>query len=48
MYKQTEAYLEPFQRSNMKLLAKIVIGFKPLTISTKSIILDVSQGSVDK
>ena len=42
----SEAYLEPLQTSKMKkLFAKIVNGFKPLTVFAKSSILDVCNGS---
>ena len=40
-----EAYLEPLQTSKLELFAKIVNGFKPLTVFSKSSILDVSSGS---
>ena len=40
----SEAYVEPYQTSKMKLFAKMVKGFQPLTIFTKSFILDVWQG----
>ena len=39
------AYSEPRQTSKMKLCAKIVHGFRPLTIIVKSSILDVWLGS---
>ena len=35
------AYSEPRQTSKLKLCAKIVHGFRPLTIIVKSSILDV-------
>ena len=35
-YLQTEAFLKPTQTSNMELFPKIVIGWKPLTISAKN------------
>ena len=42
---ELEAHSEPSQISKMKILAKIVDGFPPLTISQKRSILDVSLGS---
>ena len=44
-YFKTEVYSEPCQTSKMGFFAKITEGSKPLTISTKSFILDVWQGS---
>ena len=41
----TEAHLEPNQTWQMDVLRKIVNSFQPLTISTKSSILDVQLGS---
>ena len=41
----SEVYSEPCQTSKIKLLPKIVNGFSPLNIFTKSFILDVCQGS---
>ena len=40
-----EAYLEPLQASKMELLAKIVSGFKLLTVLAKSSTFDVCNGS---
>ena len=40
----SEAYSEPYQTSKMKLFAKMVKSFQPLTILTKSSILEVWQG----
>ena len=40
-----EAYWEPCYTSKMELFSEIVNGFQPLTISTKSSVLDVWQGS---
>ena len=39
----SEAYSEPYQTSNTKLFEKLVKGFQPLAIFTKSCILDVWQ-----
>ena len=39
------SYLEPSQLSKMKLFAKIVNSFQPLTILAKGSILDVWLGS---
>ena len=43
--KRVEAYSEHWQQSQIELFAKIVNGFQPLIIFTKSSILDVWQGS---
>ena len=40
-----EAYLELCQTSKVKLFAEVVDSWKPLTISTKSFILDILTGS---
>ena len=40
-----EAYSEPFETSTMKSIAKILNGYKSLTILAKRFMLEVSQGS---
>ena len=40
-----KAYSKPCLTSEMELFAKIVNGLKPLTVFTKSSILDLGQGS---
>ena len=42
---KAKAYSEPCQTSKMEFFAKLVKGFKPLTIFVKSSILDVWQSS---
>ena len=42
-----EAYLELCQTSKMKLFAEVVDSWKPVTISTKSFILDILTGSLN-
>ena len=44
-WKISEAYLEPLQTSKTELFAKIVNGFKLLTVFAKSSILEVCSGS---
>ena len=44
-FKQKDAYSEPCQKSKMKLFAKVVHGFRRLTVSGKSSILDVGLSS---
>ena len=44
-FQKTEVYLEPIQTSKMKLFVKIVNSLMPLTILTKSSILDFLMGS---
>ena len=41
----SETYLEPCQKSNMELFAKIANGWKPSTIFAKSSILDIWESS---
>ena len=43
--KDSGVYLEPCQTSKWELFTKLVNHFQPLTISTKSFIEDVWQGS---
>ena len=40
-----EVYSEATETSKMELFAKVIIGFQPLPIFTKSFLLDVQLGS---